>query len=423
MPLDTASTDLLAGLDPDDLHAEYQHRALGNLSDEQLFDAAALVVQRPKVDPANSFILHAPLELLARRALLRLVPAGRRDAVRERMVWVAATYARAGESLEPAPPREFDSAAAARSTLLDATIAKDLDAVDAAARWLARHGTTIDVMKLADPAVDSLAAAGHASIYFFHLGRTAASNRAALALLRPLVREIARGPELRVEWTRNGVEARGTDVTSFENALARTPRLGLPGSDFIFPTVHQVDRGGQARDLISASLPADLAAAGAAALRVAANSMLQDNPQFAPYGWSHCLTLPQSVLGLAPRLSNPTVATAIAATYVVAFRAAQSDRDIDMDRQPEPTSLALADAIDADPSTAAGAVFHASDAARAALIAELAARAASHEDAHLAKYTLACLDAAAQDPAHDRLYLSAAAYLRAWWANQVGPVA
>jgi hypothetical protein len=34
------------------------------------------------------------------------------------------------------------------------------------------------------------------------------------------------------------------------------------------------------------------------------------------------------------------------------------------------------------------------------------------------KYTLACLDAAADDPDQRRLYLASAASLSAWWAGQ-----
>jgi hypothetical protein len=162
----------------------------------------------------------------------------------------------------------------------------------------------------------------------------------------------------------------------------------------------------------------DLADAGTAIVRVAAHSMLQDDPTYAPYGWSHCLTLPQAVLGLRSGSADPATATAIAATYVVAFRAAESSRNIDIDWRPRPSSVAARDAIDADPETAASGVYHASDEAIAAIGPELAARAGSHEDAHLAKYTLACFDAAAQDPPGQRLYLAAAAYLRAWWANQ-----
>ena len=42
----------------------------------------------------------------------------------------------------------------------------------------------------------------------------------------------------------------------------------------------------------------------------------------APYGWTHCLTLSQAVLSIRPWIADPTRAAAIAATYVVAFRAA-----------------------------------------------------------------------------------------------------
>jgi hypothetical protein len=419
MDLDTASpTGRLAGIDPDDVDGDYRRRRLGELSDEQLFDLAAMVVARPREEHATSFVLHAPLELLARRALLRLVPPERREGVRKRMVWVAATYERAGDPLELGTGPKFESPAAARSALVHAARDSDLEVVDRAAVWLSAHASAADVMAVADSTISSLSAAGHASIYFFHLGRSATANRAALGLLRPVMREVARHPALRVEWTDDGIDPSGSDAARFAQALARTPRLGLPGSDFIFPTVHQVDSGGLARAVIEASLPSDLATARAAVLRVAAASMLQDDVAFAPYGWSHCLTLPQSVLGIIAWLSDPTVATAIAATYVVAFRAAQSCRAIDVGRPPDRTSVRPTDAIDADPATAASAVYHASDEDLDVVVPVMAARAASHEDAHLAKYTLACLDAAATDPSGRRSYVAAAAYLGAWWANR-----
>ena len=56
------------------------------------------------------------------------------------------------------------------------------------------------------------------------------------------------------------------------------------------------------------------------------------------------------------------------------------------------------------------------------MIARLASRAAVLEDAHLAKYTLACFDAARDDPEAGRLYLAGAAHLGAWWRSQpTGP--
>jgi hypothetical protein len=45
----------------------------------------------------------------------------------------------------------------------------------------------------------------------------------------------------------------------------------------------------------------------------------------------------------------------------------------------------------------------------------LATAAAVHHDAHRVKYTLACLEAAGDDPGAAPLYLAAAAHLNAWW--------
>jgi hypothetical protein len=408
------------GIDPDDVAAAYRARGLDALSDEQLFALAARVVSIPKREPANSFILHAPLELLARRALLHYVAPDRRTTVREQIVRVAAQYERAAEPVDAIADRSFSSLEAAGAAFADAAAAKDLETVDAAAAWIGEHATSDDVLGLAGATVGSLAAAGHANIYFLLLARTAWSSRAALALLRPLAREVARYPEMRVEWL-DDVSVPGDDdpdaETGLARALAATPRLGLPGTDFVFPTVHQVDAGGQARAIVEPHLPCDLPAASRAIQRIAAQSMLQDDPKFAPYGWTHCLTLSQAAVGIRHWLDDPVHAAAIAATYVVAFRAAEGAHAIDAAFEPERPGIAALDALDAEPGIAAGAVFHASDEELAAVVPELAARGGGHDDAHVAKYTLACFDAAASDPSARRLYLAAAAYLRAWWAR------
>ena len=56
-----------------DLDRAYEARGFAECSDEQLFDLAARVIAIPKQDPADSFILHAPLELLARLVAVRAV--------------------------------------------------------------------------------------------------------------------------------------------------------------------------------------------------------------------------------------------------------------------------------------------------------------------------------------------------------------
>src|SRR5262249_44452226 len=147
-------------------------------------------------------------------------------------------------------------------------------------------------------------------------------------LLRPLLRELARAPQLRVEWVREATTPQG-DESSLTAALARTPRLGLPASDFIFPLVHQVDANGVARDVIETTIPADVSRATVAILRVGARSMLQDDPAFARYGWTHCLTLPHAILEIIPWLPDPRAAAAVAATYVAAFRAGEARDALD----------------------------------------------------------------------------------------------
>jgi hypothetical protein len=202
-------------------------------------------------------------------------------------------------------------------------------------------------------------------------------------------------------------------------ALLETPHLGLPGSDFIFPIMHQVDSKGVAAEVIAPVLGAgtDLAAAARAIARVAAWSMLQDDPAHAPYGWTHCLTLAQAAANLAPATDNPLRAVAVAATHVVGFRAALGNASVTDSYDPEPVAVDAIEALDAPPPVAAAAVHHAAASTVAAITTELASRAALHPDAHVVKYTLACFDAAEADPDHARLFLSAAAFLHGWWAQ------
>jgi hypothetical protein len=298
--------------------------------------------------------------------------------------------------------------------------AGDLDATDAAARRLADEGTVADVLALTDALVPSLAAAAHAPIFLELLPKVAPRSRAALALLRPLAREVARNPAWRIEWIDGAAVGPGDgSEDDVVDALLDTPVLGRPGSDFIYPLMHQVDSTGTAREVVTPALAraADAATAARALARVAALSMLRDDPAAAPYGWSHCLTMPQAVAAVVPRSADPWRTLAVAATHVVGFRAALASPGTAVSRTwaPEPVADDPVDALDADAATAAAAAWHAPAARRAGLVAAVAARAAAQEDAHLAKYVLACADAAAADPAHRRLHLAAAAYLTAWW--------
>src|SRR5262245_48663864 len=74
--------------------------ALAALSDSDLVRGVALAIAQPKLTHTSSFILHAPLELFARAALLPLVPPRQRSAGRLRIARIAAEYA-GGDEIPP----------------------------------------------------------------------------------------------------------------------------------------------------------------------------------------------------------------------------------------------------------------------------------------------------------------------------------
>ena len=391
------------------------------LSDAQLTDSVADRLQHPKADGVTSFTLHAPLELLARSALLAYVEADARDAARDRLAWLGQTYAEAGDEVGEPGSRAYDDLATAVDHLTAAINAGDLDDADATAAWLAEWATPVELSRaLADDVIPRLSAAGHGSILLYLLPRVAPRSRAATRPLRGLVRELARNPDWGLTWQqdRTAPPSDGGDLVA---ALRRPRSPGDPGSDFIFPTMSIVEQSGLAEELLDGPTRAvSLTQASQDLLRLAAASMVQDDPAAAPYGWSHCLTMPQAVLGLARSGAATTrPAVAVAATFVLGFRATQGTVEVDPGWSPPVTGDALG-ALDGTPQDAAAGAWHATNGERAAVVARLASRAAAHEDAHLAKYTLACFDAARDDPGATRLFLAAAASLGAWWRAHDG---
>ncbi len=328
--------------------------------DLALIADCAAVIDVPKAAPPSSFELHAPLELLARALLLERVPPAQRPNVRARMHAVTDAYASSG-----AP----------------ATVMPTLDLA-------------------IDDIVLSLAAAGHAPILLSLRRRVSAV--APTFGDRLVASEVARNPAWVLAWprTRSRTGDASGDLTE-RLAAPRSP--GNPGSDFIYPTMHITESSGLAAEVLDAPLrgmaPVD---ARRILLRVAAHSMLQDDRDAAPYGWTHCLTLPQAVLDAVDLGADPDVAVAVAATYVLAFRATQGRGALERTFTPPRGS-------------AAERAWTTPDDELPQLVDEIATFGAVHPDAHVAKYTLACLDATADDPDAGRLYIAAAAHLHEWW--------
>lgn len=434
---------------------EYRRADIATWPDDRLVAYVADIVSRPRRRPPDSFVLHAPLELGARVALLGRIDrtgqggAARHERARQRIFAVAHLYDAYSDAIDDPDPScagSDDTLPVLAARLLAAIAAGDLDTVDATVCAAAgvlnaadaptrAHAVDALTRALVDDVVPRTAAAGHAPIYL-HQQRSLGAGALAPTLLRPLARSLASEPTWRIAW----IDARPDLVKSADlatplgagigaddgapalfAALAATPRLGVPGSAFIHPLMSQVDsldRSGVAASRLGAVV-AGLGpqVAGRAILRAAALSMLAEPPEHAPYGWSHCLTMPLAVLGVAPSMRDPARGVAVAATHVVGFRAALAVRPLAADWQPEPAALPWRQALDHDPSTAAAAVWFAGAVETTAIERELATRAAVAHDAHLVKYTLACLDAATTDPAAGHLYRAAAASLGAWWAQ------
>jgi len=337
----------------------------------------------PKAAPADSFVLHAPLELMARVQLLRYVPAGARQPAMERIEWLVAQYANAGDPV-PAPPAVDGPPDA--PALIVAVATGDQDLVDAmAAAWLPQW-TAVDVVgALGEALVTSLAAAGHAPIALSLLLR---DQRSPTTLLRGPLRSLAAQPLWRVTWHQS-VCGDG-DAEGLYSALRSAPQLGRPGSDFIYPLMTQAVESGEAQRLLAPLLSDryDVQSALRTVSRVAAWSMLHDDQTQAPYGWTHALTMPQAALSLAGAGVSERTALAVAATFALGFRLAHGTVEL-------PPVIGPTASVVTWP--------------------ELAAEAAQHEDAHLAKFTLACIHAAAADREYEGLYLDAAAHLVQWW--------
>ncbi len=352
--------------------------------------AAIDTISVPKAEPADSFVLHAPLELAARIGILERLDPGDRTAALHRIEALTGEYEDAGAPVSTPPNGRWADLEDATADLVAALALGDLDGVDAAAVWLGRHVDAVEARQaLGASIVTSLAAAGHAPIGL-HLLTRVAEGRLPTSLLRGPLRELARHPDWQVTWPETA-RGDGPDDRSLEDHLRAVPHLGRPGSDFIYPLMAQAEGSGAAATAIGPSLGDDLTAVRATLLRAAAWSMRHDDPAQAPYGWSHALTMPQAVLSLAPDAVDPATAIAVAGTVVVGFRAAHGIVALgpldDADAEPDDTDLG--------PSLRAASV---------------------HPDAHLAKYVLACAHAAEDDPAWRGTYHRAAAQLVAWWA-------
>ncbi len=412
--LDRALAALAEGDDTVDEHAATA-AGLDAASDGALLDAVARAVAVPRTGPPDSFVLHAPLEVLARAGLLVRCSPAARPAARARLVATAVGLLRA-DAPAPVPDPGDDGLDPVRTAARLATAVDegDLDRAAALGRLLAGIVDAATLTRLVgDLVVPRLSAAAHGPIFLHLLPRTA-PHGAAATMFGALARELARYPEERLTWmAAPSAPDPSASAAALHDALARTPVLGPAPTTSIAPTMHHVEDAGLPAELVGPLVDAAAADPGGAAralVRVATSSMRLDDEAHAPYGWSHCLTMPLAVASIAPALGDPRSALAVAATHVVGFRATLGRAPLAELRADDAGAPASGDA-----RSASRAVLAADPAERARLVQDVVDAAAAHHDAHLAKYVHACLDAARLDPAGAPGHLAAAAHLAAWW--------
>ncbi len=344
--------------------------------DGRLLAWAASVVGVPKVAPADSFVLHAPLELLARAALLPRVGPGSRALARERLVALVDAYGRAGEGVRTPLPVDHATVEDGCAALVKAVAVADLEEVDRHADWLGTRATVEELRARLGPVVGpALGAAAHGAVLLDLMGR---APTVGPRLLRGPVRELARDPDAVIP-----VDGLAAGTAPLLDALLATPLLGGAPDQTILPMVRH---GQSAAAVLLPDVSDDVDAARRAIGRVAAWSMVQEGPEHVPYGWTHALTIPQAVLSIG---LEPRSAVAVAASQLIGMRASMGSRTLDP-------------GVPLLPTVGLGPV-------------ELATAASGHGDAHVVKYTVAALDAAAYDPERRDLYLAAANRLHEWW--------
>ena len=232
-------------------------------SDAALIEAVAAVLTPPRREPADSFVLHSPLELIARAALLPYVEPSARPDARRRLVELGDGYRTASPpAIEPRAV-SFDDPGVAAAALVRAIDQGELDDVDAAARWLGRAASARELRQLLTSAtipprrrrgrtdLPVPAPAGGAAV-----GRSRLSCFVAWSASLPVCRSGA-CIGLMNAVARPVPASHATTPDALWDALAAVPQLGPSTSDFIFPLMSRIDTPDQVPKWIGTATAAD----------------------------------------------------------------------------------------------------------------------------------------------------------------------
>lgn len=416
------SADILQGIPPDRIVESYQTRKLFDLSEPELFRAAAHVVSQPKRQ-LNSFRLHAPLEIMARYNLLPLVSPADRELARMQLVATVSYYEAGGEPVSPPERIRITRASDAAAQLRRAVQEGDVERADALCVSLAdARGLPELLDSITDLTLRTLTGAAHTHIGLMFMTRMSSDvSPAALGLARAGVRSLAQAPGLALKavTTHRTLNDPETELAS----ILRTVPVVSPHGPGMVAMMQATEEASLPDSLLGDALLSNAdevqcESALRTACRIAALSMIEDKPDAAKYYWTHCLTLPQAAWALTrvlPRRSFAAEAAHTAATWVMAIRASYGNGNLKAAPEFEHGGMELMEALVHSPRAAASVAWFARQDERPRIEQTIATQAAIRNDAHLVKYTGACLDAAVQDTTHAPLFHAAAAYLCSIW--------
>ena len=196
MPTDTRNP--LSQLDPNNVHGSWSRLGFEQMSDSDLLRAATELLVVPHREPADSFTLHAPLELMARAQMLPAVSQDRREAARQRIAHIAATWATTGT---PATTEEAKPVEKPLDALAGALRDGDPAAVDRAFIALCAHRTQDEIIgDLADVVLPHLGGAAHGAIFLELLPRFRPIGVNPALMARTLLGDLARHPDRQLSW-------------------------------------------------------------------------------------------------------------------------------------------------------------------------------------------------------------------------------
>ena len=416
---------------------------------ENLSDHAVLIhcldLIRDGTSGRSSFELHTPLELMARYRLLPWVEGGFRHTARAQMLATALDFRRIAK---PFP-------AALGPSVEWAGVSGDAPWRDIAAALRTSRPDDLQTVarQLGDRILANVGGAGHGHLLL------AFAHEADGWVCERLV------PHLRsfVEWFASDEETDGAALLEDLQPLAAAKRVeDVAGFLAAVPKNSAESEHGGIRGIVDRArqtgfdcqVDADPYARPlprcVAALEAAAQFMLLEEDEL-EYGWSHCLTLPEAACTLAENATEggAQLPTAVAISYVAAFVSAlrsgaplppladagalSGEREGLAPRKKEPSAgereglaprkkepaattrdlrdaLMGNDALHAAPAVA----LRLSEAEATSAWTLICSLASVRPDAHLVKYTFACLRCANRSQ-HPPLFLAAAVKLLAAW--------